>query len=119
MAVECEHMWIGRDRPDVWWCTTCGAHFVPASKLEEGELKIALLEDRIAALAPIETGLDIAREALCQIANGIPGPCLHATETLQAIAVERQCTCHPDDNPPRPCPKKYALSECRKAAGSE
>ncbi len=28
----------------------------------------------------------------------------------------RACTCHPDDNPPRPCPGKYALSECRKAA---
>ena len=26
------------------------------------------------------------------------------------------CTCHPDDNPPRPCPQKFALSECRKAA---
>lgn len=29
----------------------------------------------------------------------------------------RHCTCHPDDNPPRPCPKKYALNECRRAAG--
>ncbi|MGE5523422.1 MAG: Lar family restriction alleviation protein [Rhodospirillaceae bacterium] len=28
----------------------------------------------------------------------------------------RPCTCHPDDNPPAPCPRKYALSECRKAA---
>jgi hypothetical protein len=28
----------------------------------------------------------------------------------------RPCTCHPDDNPPVPCPKKYALGECRKAA---
>jgi hypothetical protein len=28
----------------------------------------------------------------------------------------RPCTCHPDDNPPKPCPRKYALSECRKAA---
>lgn len=28
----------------------------------------------------------------------------------------RPCTCHPDDNPPRPCPRKYALSECRAAA---
>ena len=28
------------------------------------------------------------------------------------------CTCHPDDNPPRPCPQKFALSECRKAAES-
>jgi hypothetical protein len=25
----------------------------------------------------------------------------------------RQCTCHPSDNPPVPCAKKYALSECR------
>lgn len=30
----------------------------------------------------------------------------------------RPCTCHPDDNPPKPCPKKYALSECR-AAGED
>jgi hypothetical protein len=28
----------------------------------------------------------------------------------------RSCTCHPDDNPPRPCPRKYALTECRVAA---
>jgi hypothetical protein len=28
----------------------------------------------------------------------------------------RPCTCHPDDNPPRPCPQKYALTECRMAA---
>lgn len=27
----------------------------------------------------------------------------------------RPCTCHPDDNPPVPCPRKYALSECRAA----
>ena len=29
---------------------------------------------------------------------------------------DRPCTCHPDDNPPVPCPQKYALSECRAAA---
>jgi hypothetical protein len=29
---------------------------------------------------------------------------------------ERPCTCHPDDNPPVPCPHKYALSECRAPA---
>lgn len=23
------------------------------------------------------------------------------------------CTCHPDDNPPRPCARRYALNECR------
>jgi len=28
---------------------------------------------------------------------------------------KRPCTCHPDDNPPRPCPQKFALTECRKA----
>jgi len=28
----------------------------------------------------------------------------------------RSCTCHPDDNPPRPCPRKYALNDCRAAA---
>jgi hypothetical protein len=27
----------------------------------------------------------------------------------------RPCTCHPNDNPPVPCPRKYALSECRLA----
>lgn len=25
----------------------------------------------------------------------------------------RPCTCHPDDSPPRPCAKRYALSECK------
>lgn len=29
---------------------------------------------------------------------------------------DRSCTCHPDDYPPVPCPQKYALTECRKAA---
>lgn len=28
----------------------------------------------------------------------------------------RACTCHPDDNPPTPCPQMFALTECRKAA---
>lgn len=28
----------------------------------------------------------------------------------------RNCTCHPSDNPPRPCPRKHALSECRLTA---
>lgn len=27
----------------------------------------------------------------------------------------RTCTCHPDDNPPVPCPRKYALTHCRAA----
>lgn len=28
---------------------------------------------------------------------------------------DRPCTCHPDDNPPQPCAKRYALAECRAA----
>ena len=36
--------------------------------------------------------------------------------TRPAESAFHPCTCHPDDNPPRPCPQKFALSECRKAA---
>lgn len=40
-------------------------------------------------------------------------------DEIRAILAEpRPCTCHPDDNPPVPCPRKYALSECRAAAPS-
>ena len=28
----------------------------------------------------------------------------------------RPCACHPDDNPPVPCPQKFAYSECMRAA---
>lgn len=28
---------------------------------------------------------------------------------------QRSCTCHPDDNPPSPCPRKFSLTECRSA----
>ena len=31
----------------------------------------------------------------------------------------RVCTCHPDDNPPQPCPRQYALDECRRVALAE
>lgn len=31
-------------------------------------------------------------------------------------AVDRRpCTCHPDDNPPTPCARKYAFTECASA----
>lgn len=32
-----------------------------------------------------------------------------------AVERVRECTCNPDDGAPRPCPQKYALSECRSA----
>ncbi len=31
------------------------------------------------------------------------------------VADPRSCTCHPDDEPPVPCPRKYALTHCRAA----
>jgi len=31
----------------------------------------------------------------------------------------RPCTCHPDDNPPVPCARQYALRECRLAVLDE
>lgn len=39
--------------------------------------------------------------------------------TSHCWQVERTCTCHPDDNPPVPCAKQYALSECRRAVLDE
>ncbi len=27
----------------------------------------------------------------------------------------RVCTCHPNDSPPMPCPRKFALWECKLA----
>lgn len=42
------------------------------------------------------------------------------TALRAALAADsRICTCHPDDNPPKPCQRKYALSECREAALAE
>lgn len=29
----------------------------------------------------------------------------------------RPCTCHPNDNPPFPCARKYALSDCQDLSG--
>jgi len=32
------------------------------------------------------------------------------------VNVSRQCTCHPDDNPPQPCEHRYAFRDCANAA---
>ncbi len=32
------------------------------------------------------------------------------------VNVSRQCTCHPDDNPPTPCEHRYAFRDCADAA---
>lgn len=42
---------------------------------------------------------------------------LHEKSPLRrALRDARPCTCHPDDNPPQPCAKQYALGECMAAA---
>jgi predicted nucleic acid-binding Zn-ribbon protein len=38
-----------------------------------------------------------------------------APDTPQSVPADKPCTCHPDDNPPDPCAKQYAYSECVKA----
>ena len=39
-----------------------------------------------------------------------------ASQPSSADVERRPCTCHPDDNPPVPCPRMYALQDCRRAA---
>lgn len=41
---------------------------------------------------------------------------LHGSEDKMSRYPPPRCTCHPDDNPPVPCPQKHAYSECVKAA---
>ena len=50
------------------------------------------------------------------IISGVP-----IRDALRAAlgADTRTCTCHPDDSPPKPCQRKYALSECLNAALAE
>lgn len=39
-----------------------------------------------------------------------------ALRAALAAGEARPCTCHPDDNPPQPCARRYALAECRAAS---
>ena len=36
--------------------------------------------------------------------------------SMDQVIDRRPCTCHPDDNPPVPCEKRYALNECNVAS---
>jgi hypothetical protein len=61
--------------------------------------------------------MSIKRGTIAHIASGRFSI---AAAIIHAIGVDtRPCTCHPDDNPPVPCPRKFALTECRAAALSE
>lgn len=48
----------------------------------------------------------------CGDKDWMAGPVCSAVKNTDT----RPCTCHPDDNPPVSCARKYALSECRAAA---
>lgn len=39
---------------------------------------------------------------------------IHAAAEAQPDT--RSCTCHPDDDRPRPCPRKYAIHHCWRSA---
>jgi hypothetical protein len=72
--------------------------------------------DRIDALVRRVLG-----DCVCQKYEGVDCPkCFRAPALASAPsggAVDaRECTCHPDDNPPRPCPRKFAYNECVAAA---
>ena len=76
--------------------------------------------DRIDALEARVARLEGALRAMVATGKYWQGP-KNKKILDQAFAAldNRPCTCHPDDNPPRPCPQKYALSECILAALAE
>lgn len=53
-------------------------------------------------------GLKIKTYCLVKYGSGVTVPEVIARRMSDA----QPCTCHPDDNPPQPCARKYALSEC-------
>lgn len=74
----------------------------------------------------LETRLHSSLDLLWQASQALPGHCAEFAERIERFvddnrtsAVDRPCTCHPDDNPPRPCPRKYALEECRAATAPD
>ncbi len=93
----------------------------------------AHLQDRIAMKDPAnpEAYLSILRSSVArvhreseQIVAARWADARRARERVAALeakldeAVGRPCTCHPDDNPPTPCARKYALSDCLAAQSS-
>ena len=70
-----------------------------------------------------EHGDDQCRSEVCHATHWMarPEPPWLSASPVPPLGGEiqqRPCTCHPDDNPPVPCPRKYALEECRLAAQS-
>lgn len=90
----------------------------PASVNEELEATKRMFHAACADLGAINEALGLDPD------DGGAEPILDAIEELKAAAQpaqaqavqekqERPCTCHPGDNPPIPCARKYVLSECK------
>jgi len=120
---------IDSDPPIVGW--------VDAARVAEWAHRVAGLESRQTEPPAEAVSLDERRHEVPQLIAWIeaecekldsPGP--DEYEAGQSFAYRavlarlrtaeqnevKPCTCPPDDNPPQPCPRKYALSECRRAA---
>ena len=73
--------------------------------------KIVTMADRAIGCSPSEQD-----DYLADISDTARKVAMRERASPVGEVTNRPCTCHPDDNPPVPCPKKYALDECRKAA---
>lgn len=84
---------------------------------------LAVIEDLVAEVEFQRTALQGYRNRQIELTDLLIDIRAHgritgdtATRLIMTLGNSHPCTCHPDDNPPVPCPKKYALGECRKAA---
>lgn len=93
----------------------CGASLPPPAR--NGEMS----DEEIYAMADQhgfryrtsdEEGMQFDKHAVLAFARAV----LSASCAPKQTEDQRGCTCHPDDNPPHPCPRKYAYSECVAAA---
>ena len=94
-----------------WQPARLGAHHPPSQESVRSEALIEL-QNYAESFAAGDEGLHLAPENWHRMRGLIRTLQFHA----RVAEDERSCTCHPDDNPPVPCPKKYAITECRKAA---
>lgn len=67
------------------------------------------------AEAPLELERILEQEDMVSQGLGLDNCGSRDEQTTPATAA-LACTCHPDDNPPVPCPSRRALTECRTAA---
>ncbi len=78
----------------------------------DGTLEQRLLW-RINALREALSDIERMRDG---VTHQVARNALHVDDGNAKLSTSGACTCHPDDNPPVPCPRKYALTECRAAA---